>query len=199
MEFFDCNNPHYKEEKFKDILEKDEKIVKMYKPDKCKFWVRYALLSLACWLCVFGALIGSIPDEGKVFNPDLFWLLFIIASSIFVVGMPITALFGAIYYKNKFYAYTGKRIIIRGGIIGIDYKSLEFKALTATIVNVTLLDKIVGRNTGNIRFGSPSSPVGSVKTGLNPYVFQHIVKPYETLREIKEFIDATEKNTMKNQ
>ena len=197
MEFSDLNTPQYMEEKFKDILEKDENIIKMYKPDKCKFWVRYTLLSTACWIMAFAALVGSIPDEGKTFNPELFWLLFIIACSIFVVGMPVTTLFGAVYYKNRFYAYTGKRILIRSGVIGIDYKSLEFKALTATIVNVSLLDKILGRHTGSIRFGSPSSPVGSVKTGLNPYVFQHIVKPYETIREIKEFIDETERKMTK--
>jgi len=192
MESSYFNNPHM-EEKFKDILERDEKIINVYKPNKCKFWTGFTLRSMVCWLGVFAAtLIVSIPDEGKAFNPDLFWLLFIIASSIFVGGMLITALFGVIYYKNRFYAYTGKRILIRSGVIGIDYKSLEFKALTATIVNVTFLDKILGRNTGNIRFGSPSSPVVSTKTGLNPYAFKHIVKPYDTLREIKEFINAIE-------
>ena len=96
MEFSDFNNPHYMEEKFKDILEKDESIIKMYKPNKCKFWVRYTLLSMACWLMVFVALLGSIPDVGKTYNPDLFWLLFIIASSVFIVGMLLTALVGAI-------------------------------------------------------------------------------------------------------
>jgi len=194
MEFSNFNDPHYMEEKFKDILERDEKIIKVYKPDKCKFWAEYALLSMVCWLWVFTALIGSIPDEGKVFNPDLFWLLLIIACSVFVGGILITALFGTILYKNRFYAYTGKRILIRSGVIGIDYKSLEFKALTATIVNVTFLDKILGCNTGTIRFGSPSSPVGSFKNGSNPFAFKHIVKPYDTIREIKEFIDATENN-----
>jgi len=193
MENSDLNNPLYMEEKFKDILERDEKIIKMYKPNKCKFWVGFGLISLVCWLWVFFALVGSVPDEGKVFKPELFWLLLIITCSVFVIGMLATVLFGTIYYNNRFYAYTNKRILIRGGVIGIDYKSLEFKALTATIVNVTILDKILGRNTGNIRFGSPSSPVGSLKTGLNPYVFHHIVNPYETFREIKEFINETEK------
>ena len=65
MEFCDFNNPQYMEEKFKDILEKDEKIVKMYKPNKCKFWVRYTLFSLFGWLWAFFALVGSIPDEAK--------------------------------------------------------------------------------------------------------------------------------------
>ena len=197
MELSSFNNPHYMEEKFQDILERDEKIIKVYKPNKCKFWAEFTLLSMVCWLWVFTALIGSIPDEGKLFNPDLFWLLFIIASSVFVGGILITALFGTIYYKNKFYAYTSKRILIRSGVMGTDYRSLEFKTLTATIVNVTFLDKILGRNTGNIRFGSPSSPVGNVKNGLNPYAFKHIVKPYDTLREIKEFIDVAENTVTK--
>jgi Cu/Ag efflux pump CusA len=188
MDFSDGNSPHDMEENFKDILERDEKIEKVYKPNKRKFWTSFILLSMVCWIWVFSALTGSIPDEGKAFNPDLFWLLFIIASSVLVGGMLITALFGAIYYKNTFYAYTDKRILIRSGVMGTDYKSLEFKALTATIVNVTFLDKILGRNTGNIRFGSPSSPIGSIYS----YAFKHIVKPYDTLREIKEFINATE-------
>jgi len=192
MEFSNFNNPQYMEEKFKDILERDEKIVKVYKPDKCKFWASFILLSMVCCLWVYMALIGSIPQEGKTFNPNLFWLLFLIASLTFVGGILISALFGAIYYKNTFYAYTSKRILIRSGVMGTDYKSLEFKALTATIVNVTFLDKILGRNTGNIRFGSPASPVGNIKNGLNPYAFKHIVKPYDTLREIKEYIDVAE-------
>ena len=189
MGFSEINNADFMGEKFKDILEKDEKIVKVFKPNKCKFWTAFILLSMLCWVWVYLVLIGSIPsDKEDSFKPDLFCLLFIISSSVFAGGMIITALFGAVYYKNTFYAYTGKRILIRSGVMGVDYKSLEFKALTATIVNVTFLDKILGRNTGNIRFGSPSSPLGSVYT----YAFNHVVEPYATLREFKEFIDATE-------
>lgn len=179
------------EEKFKDILEKNEKIVKVYKPNKCKFWTGYILASAFSWVWVFMALIGSIPEESKKFDVDLFWFLFIVAGAVFVGGMLITILLGAIYYKNRFYAYTGKRIIIRSGIFGVDYKSLEFKHLTATIVNVTFLDKILRRNTGNLRFGSPSAPVGGMNSAYsNPYNFKHILKPYDTLREIKEIIDS---------
>ena len=181
------------EEKFTDVLEKGEKIVKVYKPNKCKFWTAFTLSSIFyVWIWAFTALLGAIPEEGKAFDPSLFRLLLIISCAVFVGGMLITMLFGAIYYKNRYYAYTGKRIIIRSGVIGIDFKSLEFKHLTATIVNVTFLDKIIGRNTGNLRFGSPSSPVSAMY--MNPYVFKHISKPYDTLREIKEIIDTCEKS-----
>lgn len=179
------------EEKFADVLEKNEKIIKVYKPNKCKFWTAYTLISIFSWIWVFLGLLISIPEEGKSFDVGSFGLLFAITGAIFVVGMLLTILFGAIYYKNRYYAYTNKRIIIRSGIIGIDYKSLEFKTLTATTVNVTFLDKVLCRNTGNLRFGSPSAPMGNIYAA-NPYTFKHLVKPYDTLREIKELIDSCE-------
>lgn len=182
------------EEKFADILEKNEKITKVYKPNKAKYWTGFILTSKLCWIWVFLGLLVSIPEEGKSFNTELFGLAFAITGAIFVVGMLLTILFGAIYYKNRYYAYTNKRIIIRSGVIGIDYKSLEFKTLTATTVNVTFLDKVLGRNTGNLRFGSPSAPMGNIYAA-NPYVFKHLVKPYDTLREIKELIDSCEETT----
>jgi hypothetical protein len=175
------------QEKFKDILEKDEKIVKVYKPNKLKFWVAYLLLfvfGISIWS--FCICLGAVPEVGKPFDADLFWLLFRISLGVFVVLIFFEILFGAIYYKNKYYAYTEKRIIIRSGVIGVDYKSLEFKSLTATIVNVTFIDKILGQNTGSIIFGSPSSPM----VDHMPYTFKHIAEPYLVMREIKEHIDA---------
>jgi len=178
------------EEKFQDVLEKGEKIIKTYKPDKVKYWVGLILGAAVCMLFVFLTLMGAIPEEDAVFDPDLFCLLLIISIAAYVFGLLLSVLFGALYYKNRFYAYTNKRIIVRGGIIGIDYSSLELKHLSATIVSVTVLDKILRRNTGNLRFGSPSSPVISVSgESSSQYSFKHIKKPYDTLREIKERID----------
>ena len=149
------------EEKFNDILERDEKIVKVYKPNKKKFWWSANLI-------IFVTIIG-IP----------FW--------IFIYP------FVRLYYKNVFYCYTSKRIIVRRGIFGIDYKSLEYRNLTATAVYVSLLDKLVKQNTGRIEFGSPSSPLGmNINGQRNPYRFCDIERPYDVMREIKELIDVCE-------
>ena len=180
------------ENQFKDVLEKNEKIKKVYKPDKVKYWVAFVLSSLVCIVWVFFALVFSIPEEGEAFDPNLFWLLFTIACAVSVGLLLFSVLFGAIYYHNRFYAYTNKRIIVRSGIIGIDYKSLDYRFLSATTVSVTALDKILCRNTGNLRFGSPSSPMGGASAeSVSPYTFKHIYKPYDALREINETIDKT--------
>lgn len=51
-------------------------------------------------------------------------------------------------YKNVVYAITDKRIIIRDGLIGIDFKSLDYSEVDNVNVYVDLLEKI--RNVGTI-------------------------------------------------
>ena len=150
------------QEMFNDVLEKEESIIQVHKPNRKKFWWSVNLLTLA-------SIIG-IP----------FW--------------PFILLYARAYYKNRFYAYSDRRIIIRGGVIGIDYKCLRFKDITATVVRVSPLDRMLKTNTGSVEFGSPGSQLGTQANGTsNPYVFQHIEKPYEVLKEINELIEEVRK------
>ena len=186
------------EKQFENILEKDEVIVKAMKPNKRKFWASAILLTLVSAGWGYFILLGSIPEEGESFDARLFWILFGVATGILALALIIVRIFGGLYYKNRVYGYTNKRILIRSGIIGVDYKSLEFQHLTATVVNVGVVDKIVRQNTGSIRFGSPSSPIsGSGAEMANPYNFAHIEKPYDVMREIKEYIDRQEEKATK--
>jgi len=183
------------EEVFNDILEKDEKILKVWKPNRGKFWWFWGLSTFVSVFWIPLIAIGFLFDgNGWIGFEWQFWLAFAITMGITLVCVLISIIAGKLWLKNRFYAYSGKRILIRGGIIGIDYKSLEFKSLTATVVKVSVLDKIVRRNTGTIKFGSPASPVLSMWSmgHSNQYMFNHIQKPYDTLREIKELINTTE-------
>ena len=83
------------------------------------------------------------------------------------------------------FAYTNKRLIVRSGIWGVDFQSLEYKDITSTSVSVGFLDK--GGKTGTLVFVSPS-------THNNMAIkFQFIEKPYETMKEIKEYISENNK------
>ena len=66
----------------------------------------------------------------------------------------------------------------------------------ATNVHVSILDKLVRKNTGSIVFGSNSAPIvgqGSV------FIFKDIVDPYNESKEIKKTIDEyKEKLKIKN-
>jgi uncharacterized membrane protein YdbT with pleckstrin-like domain len=179
------------EKKFDDIIEKDEQIIKVYKPNKRKYaWsLALSLFFLLLFTClpILLGIIGVVEHNGAVAG-----IAVLVIAIIGVLLILITVLLAVLYYKNKYYCYTDTRVIIRSGIFGIDYSSLEFRSLTATLVNVSLLDKILGGKTGTITFGSASSQItgGGQNGKLNPYVFRHIEKPYEVMKEIKEYIKA---------
>lgn len=170
--------------KFELILDKDEEIKEVFKPNKLKLYFRSLLWSTLSLLFFCGIAILSIlfPDTDEFVEP--LWV--ILPIGIFVVFEALNVLFIALYYKNVFYAYTNKRVIIRTGIFGVDFKSLDMSMIGAIDVYVSLLDKILRKNTGSIRFGSTSSPMsgqGSV------FMFANITNPYESYKIIKSFID----------
>ena len=145
-------------------------------------------ISLAIF-AVMGIFMVLFPDEGVII--EKFYIL--IPIGIWVGCMFVVLLFAWLHYKNLYYAYTNKRIIIRSGIFGVDFKSLDMGMIGAVNVYVSLLDKIVRKNTGSIMFGSTASPIGYAQSSGSVYRYKHIDAPYETCREIKSFIDNYKK------
>lgn len=176
------------EKLFERILDDDEKIEKIVRPNKCKFFFSNLLLyGLFFGMFVITGVIGVLADG---YNP----IYILIPVGIWVVLMLFAWLFMAIYYKNLYYAYTNKRVIIRSGIFGVDFKSLDMAMIGAVNVYVSLFDKILKKDTGSIMFGSTASPIGGQNGGAG-YRFNHIVAPYETCKEIKTSIDNYKKQT----
>ena len=140
---------------FDDILEKDEQIVKIIKPSKSRYW-KFFLMPLI------------IP----IFLPHF---IVIMACTLFF----IIPLLYARSYNNLYYAYTNKRLIVRKGTIGIDYKTLDYKFISSTSVDVGLLDK--GKTkTGSLSFKSPTASIQ----------FDYVENPYDLMREIKEYMNT---------
>ena len=140
---------------FDDILEKDEQIIKIIKPSKSRYW-KFFLMPLI------------IP----IFLPHF---IVIMACTLFF----IIPLLYARSYKNLYYAYTNKRLIVRKGTIGIDYKTLDYKFISSTSVDVGLLDK--GKTkTGSLSFKSPTASIQ----------FDYVENPYDLMREIKEYMNT---------
>ena len=172
---------------FDQILGKGEEIIDCIKPNK----VRYIWLNLLA-IFLFSLLIFGIPfiliffglaaeaDEGIIPAIGLavvFGLILIVSIIVLFVG-----------YKKVVYCYTNKRIIIRSGIIGIDYKTLDYELIGGISVNVGLFDKMMKENTGTISFASAAVRVTN-GSGATPYVFHGVDKPYELYKKIKDVFD----------
>ena len=145
------------EEKFKDVLDKDEKIIKVLKPNKKRYYKSF----IFPW---------AIP----IFWPHALMLLVLSGFTL-----PILI---AKAYKKSYFAYTNKRLIVRSGIFGVSFNSLEYKDITATSIDVGMFDK--DGKTGSLKFVSPSVHAGK------PISFSYIENPYEEMKQIKEIIDA---------
>ena len=85
-------------------------------------------------------------------------------------------------YDNLYYAYTNKRLITRTGSFGVSYRSINYKDVVTTEASTSILDKKT--NTGNISFRG-------VRHGV---VFNYIEKPYDVLREIREYVEHNVKD-----
>ena len=166
---------------FDNILEKNEKVIKIIKPNKLKLFISW--LGYALWVNVFIAIMGI----SMFLDTNLGWEYYMIFVGIIVVIFIVTAILAQIYYKNNYFAYTNARILIRSGIIGIDYKSLDMRYVGALNVRVGFWDKVLKQETGTITFGSMSSPMASSKAvGYN---FAHVEKPYELYKEMKQVVE----------
>ena len=170
---------------FEPILDKNEKIVEVFKPNKAKVFLSSFISSFLFLLFMFAiaCLAIFVPEENvEPINP--LWILLPVGILLFIEA--IVMIFTAMYYKKTYFAYSNKRVIVRTGIIGVDYKSLDIKMIGAFDVNVSFIDKLVHKNTGSIRFGSMSSPVTNQAGGI---VFASVTNPYENYKKIKEYVE----------
>ena len=166
---------------FSPVLDKNEEILKVYKPNKTRAWFTI-FISMLCFVLFF--LPVSI---GSAFEPEA-WPLTIIMIVCFVLYVVLSVVLVNLWLNKTVYAVTSKRILIRTGYIGVDYISLDYTMLGALTVNVGWIDKLLHKNTGSIAFGSMASPMTN-QAGAK-FNFSYIKNPYETDKEIKEIIDT---------
>lgn len=102
-------------------------------------------------------------------------LLIVIIFLIFLPGFYI-----GLVHKNLYYAITDKRAIIQGGLIGRDFKFIDFDKIANADVDVGVFDKMFNKNTGSIVIMSASLGPGSVQ------MLKNIENPYEVFKFFKK-------------
>lgn len=131
----------------------------------------------------------------------IFWSLFLIpmfgAMGSFAFFIPHTyvgpaLIFGPTLYRifvfsNVYYAITNKRVLVEGGLIGRDLKSLDFDQITDISVNVDLFDKMFGQNSGSLLVMTAGS-FKQTKNGAvpSPNEMDSIDDPYTVFKKLKE-------------
>ena len=187
-------------EGFELILDSGESILKTYKPNKKRFVLISIIGGLPALLIpttfivlAILMLIGVISNVDENGNKELMGpIIFLLFGAIFYISILMGLISTFFKYKKALYCITNKRIIIRHGFIGVDFKSLSISSINAVNVEVNALDKLVKPNTGKITFASASTPLmaQNQKGQPVPFEFACVDNPYEVYREVKTLIDT---------
>jgi uncharacterized membrane protein YdbT with pleckstrin-like domain len=170
------------DDKFRDILDRNETIIWSGTPN---FWIWISSSVLAL---IIGMLWGIFDIVFSVSwlshaSPVMCYIFipFILVHSVPCWGSVLYVIWLFLSYKNVVYACTDKRIIIRSGLLGIDYRIIDHDKINNIQVNVNPIEKLFG--VGTITFYG-----GVMSENALPILkrFRGIEEPYEVFRRIKE-------------
>ena len=183
-------------ELFAPILQEDEEIIKVIKPNKTRYvylgGLAYTLLMLIPILFMAVPIGMAIESFAEFGTSEPLVIELSVFGGLILLGIITTWVGLSMSYKKTFYAYTNKRILIRRGFIGVDYATLDFEMIGGLMVNVNFLDRLMkgSDNPGTITFGSSASPVIYTRNGRTAaYAFRNIDHPYEVYRDLKHMVD----------
>ncbi|MCD6444827.1 PH domain-containing protein [Candidatus Bathyarchaeota archaeon] len=96
----------------------------------------------------------------------------------------LSSIYPLLLWRNLYYVLTDKRMIVRKGVLGIDYDILDLKYIQQINVNVGVWDKFYGTGTVIIQ-AIGVSPV-SLQSVPNPLNVQKIIKAAAEARKSTE-------------
>lgn len=171
------------------ILNSDEQVLWQGRPDGFVYGVQTFFSAL--FGVAIAAVIGMVFVKGMI--ADAPWW-----ATVLVIGFAAIWLWGPIYrillYPHLVYLITDKRIILQAGLIGRDFELVDYDKIESAGVNVGVLDKVLGRNTGSISIYANrlqtvthhSKHGSSTSTQNIPFVLAHVVDPYTVFNFFKK-------------
>ncbi len=136
--------------KVEDILDDGEAILLRTKPKKSAYlWSKILEMMpmVLIWLAIVTyAIVFSVHTISDADVQPIF--IVTIAVSFAFLLIPVwmwlyRIITGAIRYKNIEYVFTEKRVIIRSGLIGIDFTSIYYSDIEGVNLNVGFIDRIL--------------------------------------------------------
>ena len=164
-----------KQNQVEDILEEGETILQRLKPDR-RDYILEAIFKGLPFVLIWAAFdvffivmmvtTGAFTQMGGFMIPVLigFFALHLLPVWLYIAG--IVKRVGG--YKNIEYVITDKRIIIRSGLIGIDFRYFYYSAIQSVTVKVGLWDRMFKVGDLYLTATNQSAVLEDIK---NPYFF----------------------------
>jgi len=200
---------------FNQVLLQGEQVIKTFRPNQKRFWLSrlshiVGLIPFMAFpiilLCVH-IFLGFGPSEPGFRNsiltfPGPIFLALVIAIPVLFIVLEIVV--GIFWYKNRLYCFTNKRVMIQCGIFGRNFRFMDLMWATNSFVHISPLDRMMGKNTGSIKFSAMGNPMmntaqmgsmGGPNMMGGVFYFLYVENPHDILREIQEQASAMQSNS----
>jgi len=146
----------------------------------------------------------KIVWEGEISRALIGFQIFIAAIIIILLAIFFRSLtqsvllvllsFSAIYFTYRLikkFILTDKRLLIRTGLIGADFRSIYFTEVRSADVRVDLIDKIFNIGTISVNIGLiASGGVNNKSTATTKIILPHLDAPYFVYQKFQETLNA---------
>jgi hypothetical protein len=177
MKFTTDNLPH----QFDAVLDYDEKVLWVGNPTVIPFLMSglpFLLLGL-----IWGAIdyFGFIKHIGTAKGPAFGFMVPFFALHLLPLWLGVGNMLRlCLVFGNTCYAFTNKRILLRTGFWGIDFKSIDFDRLQEIDVTVNPIENMLG--VGSLKMFSGGMTAKGAPT-FNFFI--GIENPYEVYKQLK--------------
>lgn len=113
-----------------------------------------------------------------------------LTQSLLFVLVSLSALYFAYQLIQKF-ILTDRRLLIRTGLIGADFRSIYFTEVRSADVRVDLIDKIFNIGTLSVNIGLvASSGTTNKSTAVSHIILPHLENPYFVYQKFQETLNS---------
>jgi len=174
------------EQLFNNILDRDELIIWSGRPNFIVFMctgLAFLAIGIVWGIMGFGFIAGFLQTARHVGDgpPMLFIVPFFVLWLFPCWGSPLYMLWLYYSHGNTAYAFTNKRVLLRSGVLGIDYQIIDYDKIRDVQVNVNPIERMF--DVGSILFNT-----SEVNQQGHPMLkrFVGIENPYDVFRKLKE-------------
>ena len=168
---------------FEAVKDDDENFIWIGKPELKPFLASMLIAGVVGIGFVIAIVMFNIHALKEDENSNSFFVYFILA---FVFVPAIFKYFAAILsYKNTIYGFSNKRIMMRSGFIGTDFKMIDYDKIVDIEVKVNPIDRFF--NTGTIKFFSGREKIDDEGSSTKLHdKWSNIGNVYEVFKQVKK-------------
>jgi len=167
---------------FETVKDDDENFIWIGKPEFKPFWVNKiiaGIIGITFLIAIFMFNINVMKE-----NEGQKTFVYLVLGLIFIPGI-FKYIADGLAYKNTVYGFSNKRIMMRSGFIGTDFKMIDYDKIIDVEVKVNPIDRYF--DTGTIKFFSGREKIDDEGSSTKLYdQWNNIENVYEVFKQVKK-------------